>query len=172
MGYIHDTGMCIFLPPETSQIDDEVAAWPDEGSANVWSKDRAAADGAFVIKIPVLLPHQNSTASRGSRVTSIDIWWGVTVAALDSLAADIQLLTLPATGGAWGAAAAQTFTYDTYHDTAGERITTGYHKMTLTLDTPDWISNTKCLIVQLTVDAAATSVFKYYGSRVNYTLRV
>jgi hypothetical protein len=172
MGYIHDTGMCIFQPPELSQIDDEVSAWSDEGAGNVWSKDRAAAAGTFVLKIPFILPHQNSTDSKGSRPTSIDIWWYVGTAALVSLAAAISLVTLPATGSAWGTATAQTFTYDTSHDTAGERITAAYHKMTLTLDDPDWIANTRCLLVELSVEAAGTSVFKYFGSRINYTLRV
>ena len=172
MGYIHDTGMCVYLPPEICQVDDEASTWSDEDASGVWSKDRAAADGSFYLKIPALVPHQNSTADKGSRPTSIDIWYQVLTTALDSLAADIQLETLPAHGAAWGTMVAQAFTYDSYHDTAGERITVAAHKMTLTLDSPDWIDNTRMLLVQLTVDAAATSVFKYMGARVNYTLRV
>src|SRR3972149_10014100 len=119
MGYIHDTGMCVFLPPEICQIDDESVTWTDEVVSNVWVKERAAWDAGFVLKIPALVPHQNSTADKGSRVTSIDIWYQVVTLALDSLAADIQLVALPAHGAAWGAMTAQTFTYDANHDTAG-----------------------------------------------------
>ena len=64
-----------------------------------------------------------------------------------------------------------TTTYDTGHDTAAKRLTLAQHKMTLTLSTPEWVDEDENFYVELTVDAAATSVVKLFGARANYVFR-
>jgi hypothetical protein len=42
----------------------------------------------------------------------------------------------------------------------------------LTLTTPFWLDDDDEVYVELSVDAAMTSVFKFYGARANFTLRI
>lgn len=169
MGYIHDTAMSKFLGPEEAQF--SAGTWTDSVATNVWSKNRSAADAAFVIKIPIKL-NQNSASYKGSKLASINIWYEVATAAMDSVAATIYKAALPADSAAFAAPVSQSFTYDTGHDTAAERIDVDEHKMTLTLDTPIWLDDDDEAYVELSCDAAATSVFKYFGARANFTLRI
>jgi hypothetical protein len=145
--------------------------WTDTQATNVWSKNRTAADAAFNIKIPIKLL-QNSAALKGSKLVSIDIWWVVATAALDSLTAAIYKATLPANGAAHAAPATPAFSFDTGHDTGPERLTLDEHKMTLTITDPAFMDDDDVWFVELQADAAATSVFKFHGARANFTLRV
>ena len=169
MGYVHDTSMSQFIPPEVAQF--SAGTWTDAVASNVWSRQKAAADAAAVVKIPIGIP-QNSASQKGAYLRSIDIWFKVTTAALDSLAATIYKATLPADGAAYAAPSSQAFSYDAGHDTAAERIDVDEHKMTLTLTTPFWLDDDDEVYVELAVDGALTSVFDYYGSRANFTLRI
>ena len=169
MGYVHDTAMSQFIAPEEAQF--SAGTWTDAVASNVWSKQKAAADAAAVVKIPIKIP-QNSASQKGAYLRSIDVWFTVTVAALDSLAATIYKATLPADGAAYAAPAAQAFSYDTGHDEAAERIDVDEHKMTLTLISPFWLDDDDEVYVELAVDGGLTSVFDYYGARANFTLRI
>ncbi len=80
---------------------------------------------------------------------------------MDAVAAAIYKATLPANGAAHAAPTAITFSYDTGHDTAAERLTLDEHKMTFTITTPAWLDDDDVYFVELQCDAAATSVFKY-----------
>lgn len=170
MGYVHDTTVSRFIPPEKAQF--SAGTWSDAVASNVWSKNRAAADASFVLKIPICPPVQSSRGLKGAYLKSIDVWYEVGTAALDSLAAAVYRATLPANGAAFAAPAAQSFTYDGAHDAANERITADEHRMTLSLAAPFWVDDDDQVTVELSVDAAATSVFKYYGARANFTLRL
>ncbi len=44
--------------------------------------------------------------------------------------------------------------------------------MTLTITTPFWVQNTDLVYCVITAEAGATPVFKYYGARMTYTLRL
>jgi hypothetical protein len=145
--------------------------WTDTQAVNVWSANRTAADVAFNIYIPIKIP-QNSVALKGSKLVSIDIFWVVTTTALDSLAAAIYQATLPANGAAHAAPTAVTFTYDTGHDAAAERLTLDEHKMTLTITTPAWLDDDDVYFVEIQADPAIGSVFKFHGARANFTFRV
>jgi hypothetical protein len=75
--------------------------------------------------------------------------------------------------GADATVAAQTFTYDTGHDTAGERVDVDEHKMTLTITTPFWIDNDEYVLVELTCDQAGdTGVIELLGAVANFTSRM
>ena len=171
MGYVHDTAMSQWLPPSLAHY--VTGTWADAAGqvATTIVKQKAAADNTATLTIPIVIP-SNSAAYKGCKVSTIDVYWEVTVAALDALSATIYLVTLPANGAAIAAPASQAFSYDTGHDTAGERLTLDQHTMTLTLTTAIWLDNDQVLQVELSVNAAAASVFDYIGTRVNYTLRV
>jgi len=168
MGYVHDTGITAFIHP--CEATPTVGTWTMTVASHLWTLNHTAADNTSVLKIPIKLPG-NSAALKGSLLKSVDIWWVNATADLDALSAEIYVSTLPAQAGTL-AATSQTLTYDSGHDTAAKRITQAVHKMTLTLTTPVWLDDDNEAYVELTVDAATTSVIKLYGARANYTLRV
>ena len=73
--------------------------------------------------------------------------------------------------GAVAVVAAQTFTYDTGHDTAGERIDVDQHKMTLTISTPFFLDNDEYVLVELTFNKAATTTLDILGAFANFVAR-
>jgi hypothetical protein len=172
-GYVHDTAVSQFIPP--GQCHYVTGTYTDAAGsvAGTIIKNRAAADSNGVITIPIC-PLQNGAAQKGSYLKSVDVWYEVTGAALDAnaVAAVINAFTLPANGAAFPAASAQAFSYDAGHDTAAERDDLDEHKMTLTLTAPFWLDDDALVLVELTVDSGASSVFKFHGARANYTLRL
>jgi hypothetical protein len=168
MGYVNDTQMSVFTQPEDCV--GTVGTWAMAVSSNVWSYNKTAADNTSVVKIPLRLP-ANATARKGALLKSVDIWFSNGTADNEVVSAALYKMTLGAQATA-AAAAAVTTTYDTGHDAAAERITQAAHKMTLTVTTPEWVDEDAVYYVELTVDAAGTSVLKLFGARANYTLRV
>lgn len=171
MGYVHDTQVSQFLPPNICHF--VTGTWTDAAGAvtGTIAKSRAAADASTVITIPVMIP-SNAGAYKGAYIKSIDVYWEVLTAAVDALAAVINQAVLPANGAAFAAVTALPFSYDTGHDTANERLTLDQHCMTLTLTTPIWIDDGDVILVEITIDAAATSAITFFGARANYTLRL
>lgn len=171
MGYVHDTHMSQFFGPNHAHF--VTGTWTDAAGAVAGTivKSKAAADNTAVVTIPIT-PPQNASASKGSYIKSIDVYWEVLTAAMDAVTALINLARLPAHGAAFAAVTAQTFTYDVEHDSAAERLDLDQHTMTLTLSTPIWLDDDDLLLVQVTFDAAATSALTFFGARANYTLRL
>jgi hypothetical protein len=172
MGYIHDTGLCVFLPPSLTQVADAVSAWSDQQSSSVWWRQRAAGAGAFTLKASILLPHKHTTLYKGSYLQSIDVWYRVLTAALTALDAYIWMQALPVNGAAFGAPTEKNFAYDSGHDTNLERSSAAVHKMTLSLNPAFWVEYDYFVNLEITATAPATTVFAYYGARANYTLRI
>ncbi len=170
MGYVNDTQMRQFIPP--FMCGKTAGTWTPTIASNVVSDNRTAADASFTLLIPIFLP-SNAADLKGAYLTAIDVWYTIATAAADDFATvELEKMTLPASGSAV-TGEALTVTIDTAHDTAAERKAAGdAHKMTVTLSTPEWIDEDEVLYLQLVVDAAATTAFKFYGARANFTLRV
>ena len=139
--------------------------------ANTYMTRRTAAAATSITRIPVLAP-QNSVAQMGFYLKSIDIWFEYLTAAPTSMDALIWKNVLPADTAAIAAATAIAFSYDTGHDTAGERDNVDQHKMTLTLTTPVWLDNDDLVFVEITSVNAATTSLDFYGARANGDLRL
>lgn len=172
MGYVHDTSMSQFISPADCLL--TVGAWVDTVSpttALVYMKKRTAAAATNQLIIPICLL-QNSVALKGSYLKSIDIWWELTTTALTTLTALISRATLPAHDAAFAAPAAPAFTYDAGNLDNAARVDVEQHKMTLTITTPFWMDDDDLIYVDLTIVAAGTSQFDFYGARANFTLRV
>jgi hypothetical protein len=163
--------MSQFVPPNVCHY--VTGTWSDAAGAVAGTicKSKAAADNTAVVSIPIHLP-ANSGSRKGSYIKSVVVYWEVLTAAMDAVTAAINLARFPANGAAFAAVSAQTFTYDTGHDTAAERLTLDQHSMTLTLDTPVWLDDDDVLLVQMTFDAAATSALTFFGAKVNFTTRL
>ena len=170
MGYVNDTHMSQFIPPSEFQL--SAGTWTMAVSSNVVSRDRTANDSAFTALIPIPIP-SNASAYKGAKLLSIDVWYSIGTAAADDFATvELEKMTLPADDTAVSGAAVTT-TCDTGHDTAAERLAVDSdHCMTVTLSTAAWLDDGDAYWLQLVVDCAAGTVFKFFGARANYTLRV
>ena len=168
MGYVHATHMSTFITP--AQVTATVGTWAMAAASNVWTLNKTAADNTSVIKIPCRLPG-NASGWKGARLKSVDVWYSIATAACDAISTALYCSTLPAQSGTLSAGLVAT-SYDSAHDTAAERLAVDQHKLTLTLTTAPWVDEDSEYYVELTVDAAASSVVKFQGARVNYDLRI
>ncbi len=171
MGYVHDTSMCAFTTP--AECTGTVGTWAMAQASHAWTLNKTAADNTSLVKIPLKLP-ANSKALKGALLKSVDIFFSNATADQDACSAELYISTLPAagTGGSLTPGSAVTCTYDSDHDTAAKRITQATHRMTLNVTTPVWIDEDNEAYVEVTFDAAATSVIKLMGAKANYTLRL
>ena len=170
MGYVHDTHMSQFIFP--SEFQHSAGTWTVSEASNLMKSARSAADAAFTTLIPIPLP-SNDSAKKGALLKSIDVYYAIGTAAADDFATvELEKITLgPDDTAVTGAAV--TTTCDTGHDSAAERkAVDDDHVMTVTLSTPEWIDDAAAYFLKLVVDAAATTVFTFFGARANYTLRV
>jgi len=170
MGYVNDTAMSRFIPP--NQIGYSAGTWTLTVASNVWSNNRTAADESFTAHIPIPIP-SNSVALKGCKLVSIEFMYLIGTAAADDFA-DFKLYkdTFAVTGTLNSSAEVTAVTIDTGHDTAAERLAVNEHRAVITLDTPVFIDNDAHYHVEAVVDCALTTVFKVFGAIVNYTLRV
>ncbi|MFN2125233.1 MAG: hypothetical protein ACK2UP_17185 [Candidatus Promineifilaceae bacterium] len=166
MGYV-DEDLYLFVPPQA--VAHSAGTWTLAVASNVWSTNRTAADAAWVTYVPVPVPAKAKDV--GAKLLDITVMFSVATGALDSLAAAIYKDTLAA-DGTLNTAASVTTTYDTGHDSAAERIDIDEHRMTLTLSTPVFIDGDgETYHLEISGDAAANSVFKFFGALVHYRLR-
>jgi hypothetical protein len=169
-GYVHDTAMCQYIPPTLFHL--VTGTWTHAAGAvtDTIAVINAAADATTTANIPVLIP-SNSVAQKGAYLQSVEIDFEILTAACDAVSAVFNKVTRGA-DGAVHVVAAQTFTYDAGHDSAAERIDVDQHKMTLTPATPFWLDNDEYVLIELTLDRAATTVVHLLGAWANYTLRL
>lgn len=170
-GYVHDTTVSWWI--DFTLFSHNSGTWTMTVGpvANSYMSRRTAAAATSITRIPIVVP-QNSITGKGSYLKSIDIWFEYTTAAPTSLDALIWKNVLPADTAAIAAASAVAFSYDTGHDTAGERDNVDQHKMTLTLTTPVWLDDDDLIFVELTSVNATTTLLDFYGARANCTLRL
>jgi hypothetical protein len=170
MGYVHDKHMSQFIPP--TMFDFSAGTWAQAIASNVVSMNKSAADESFTAIIPILIP-SNSVALKGAKLLSIDVWYSIgTTLADDFATVELEKVTLAADDTA-PTGAAVTTTCDAGHDSAAERkAVDDDHCMTVTITTPAWVDDGDAYYLQLVVDCAAGTVFKFFGARANFELRV
>jgi hypothetical protein len=168
---VHDTAMSLYIPPNLFHCVTGTWTLAAGNVAGTIVKKVNDADQTSVINIPILVP-SNSVALKGSLLKSIEIDYEVVTSAMTAVDAVVNKVTRGADGED-ASVEAQTFTYDTGHDAAGERSDVDEHKMTITITTPFWVANDEYVLVELTVDQAGdTGVIHLLGAVVNYTLRM
>lgn len=166
---MNNTHMSTYIP--CSAIQKTAGTWTPTVSGHLTSDVRTAAAAAFTAVIPVPLP-SNSEYRAGAKLKSIDVFYKIgTADATDFATAALKKKTLPANAVAVSGADV-TVTQDALHDTAAERKAQGEHTMTITLSTPAYIDDNDAYEVVLIVDAAAGTVFTFFGARANYELRL
>jgi hypothetical protein len=171
---IHNTHFSQILPP--NQMGASAGTWTMAVASNVWSNNRSAADAAFTLFIPITIP-SNSIPLQGAKLASIEIMYSIGTADMDDITSvklyknTLQASAASGSGTLNTAAEITAVSLDTGHDTAAERKAQDEHRMVLTLTTPVFIDNDEYYHVEVVCDAAAGSVFKYFGSIANFTLK-
>ncbi len=168
MGYTHNTAMSQFIPP--SACAKTAGTWAPTITSDVITDVRSAADATWNTIIPLNVPG-NSAYREGSCIASVDVYFLIGTADMDSVAAKMEHVSLTASGTAPTGAEETAITYDSNHDSAAKRYAQGSHTMTITFTTPPWLSNKDAYYLLLVCDAAASSVFTFKGARINYTER-
>jgi hypothetical protein len=170
MGYVHDTQMSRFIAP--SLFSHSAGTWTISEASSIMKSARTATDAAWTTLIPVPLA-SNAAALKGCYLKSIDVYYAIGSAACDDFATvELEKMTLGVDDVAITGAAVTT-TCDAGHNTAALRYAVDDdHVMTVTLTTPVWIDDGDAFFLKLVIDAAASSVFTFFGARANYTLRV
>jgi hypothetical protein len=168
MGFLHDQ-FSTFVA--VSKFLHSAGTWTASVASNIWYSRRTAADAAGVTYIPLGDVPQRDGSTKGVQLESVDVHFRVVTAALDSLAAVLYKATLGADGSLLTVAAVTT-SYDAGHDTAAERIDVDEHRMTLTPSVPAFLDDNEYLFVEVSWDAAATSVLDFFGAMANWTWRL
>jgi len=171
MGDIHDTAFSQYIPP--TLFHPVTGTWSDAAGAVAGTICIVQDDAnqTATVNIPIFLP-SNASALKGAYLKSIEIDYTVVNAAMTAVTAVVNKVTRGA-DGAVATVAAQTFSYDTGHDAAAERIDVDEHRMTLTITTPFWLDNDVYCLVQLTIDQAGdTGITHLLAAVANFTLRL
>jgi hypothetical protein len=169
MGYVHLTDICKFISP--FDMAKSAGTWTPTVSSDLVTDVRGAADAAFDVLIPIVLPG-SAGALQGAKLVSIDVWYIIGTAAADAFATvEVDKVVLPVDGTA-PTGSNPTVTIDADHDTSAERLAVDEHKMTVTLATPEFIEDDEAWYLHLNIDAAATTVFSLVGAQANFTLRL
>jgi len=167
MGYVHDTGMSQFIPPNTFHCVTGTFTQAAGAVAGTIAIRRAAAASTAVITIPVMIP-SNSVALKGGYLKSIEIDYEILTEALTSVTAVVNKITRGA-DLAVAVVAAQTFTQT---PTAAVSDDVDQHRLILTLATPIWIDNDEYVLVQLTMVCGTNGLVDLLGAVANFTLRL
>lgn len=174
MGYVHDAGFAMPISP--FHAFGTVAAWAiaagQVAGTLAYACDATDEEAHLFIEVrpPSHLPNSAGVAVKGFQVTDIQLDFEILTAALDAMSAVINKIKRGADGSVH-VVSTPDFTYDSGHDAAAERIDVDQHRMTLTLDTPEYCEDDEYYIVDLTINKAATSTFEFLGGVMHGTLR-
>lgn len=113
---------------------------------------------------------QGERSQRGFCLKGLDFWYYVSTN-VTTLDLALYLLSLPGDGAAWAAATAQAFSYDAAHDTNGERVAGGYHKVSCTATAPAWIGSSQALQYKAALILGANGEIYLFGARLRGRLR-
>jgi len=145
----------------------ETGTWTLGNASDYFQISRAAADSIDDIYFPIAVPGR-TTASKGMKLTSVDIYYALSGGDADSVEVVLKEWTYPATGDGISASTVST-SYDADHDTEAKRYASGNHTLTLTVDSPAFLGSDRGQYINVTIDSSGTSVFYIYGIVCNYT---
>ena len=169
MGYVNDVSLAHFVSPFKCGY--SAGTWTPTVDVNVISNVRTAQAADFDVYIPLELPGSEAF-KQGAKITSIDVWYDVSEAALTGLSGPVLVkIALPANDDN-PSGSNPTITMDTAHDTEAECLTTGDHKMTITPSTPFYLEDDYAYYISFTCTPAAGSVFSLIGAQIKYELRL
>ena len=168
MGYVHDTSMSQYIPPNLMHC--VTGTWTDIAGqvAGTIVRHKAAAAETSTINIPLILP-SNSAALKGCLLASVELDYEILVAACTSFTLSIVKVVRGANGAdavVSAPAGTQLLTAATTAATVDEHL----DKFTLT--TPAYIDNDEYYFLKAVAIAAATTQIDLLAAVANFTLRL
>jgi len=168
MGYVHDTAMAQYIPPNLAHC--VTGTWTDIAGqvAGTIARHKAAAAETTTINIPIIIP-SNSAALKGSQLVSVEVDYEVLVAAATSVTLSIVKVVRgldTAVAVVSAPAGAQTLL------PATTAANVEQHRDKFTLTTPAWIDNDEYYFLKIIAVCAATTQLDILGAVANFTLRL
>jgi len=151
MGYVHNTHLAQYIPPNAMHY--VTGTWTQTAGviADTIALHRAQANETTVINIPIVIP-SNSSAEKGSKLTSIQFDYELIGAANTSVTPVLNKVTRGADGAvATVAAVAQTMNLVAATSAASQE----QHRMIVTVTTPAWIDNDEYYLLEVSIVAGA-----------------
>lgn len=168
MGYVHDTNVSQYIPPNLAHC--VTGTWTDIAGqvAGTIARHKAAAAETTTINIPLIIP-SNAAALKGSLLKSVEVDYEVLVAAATSITLSIVKVTRGVdTAVAVVSAPAGTQTLAA----ATTAATVDQHRDAFTLTTPVYIDNDEYYFLKIVAVCAATTQLDLLGAVANITLRM
>jgi len=168
MGYVHDTNMSQFIPPNAMHAATGTFTYIAGQVAGTIALHRAAANETTKFTIPILIP-SNSSALKGSMLNSVEVDYEILVAEPTSITWTLNKVTRGAEG-AVAVVAAVTKT-NTVADAAAKTV--DQHRQVVTLTTPAYIDNDEYYLLEMAIAAGAGgNTTDILGAVANFTARL
>ena len=167
-GYVHDTAMAQYIPPNTFHC--VTGTWTDIAGqvAGTICRHKAATAETSTINIPITIP-SNSVAGKGCLLKSVDVDYEIQVANCTSVTlsivkvvrgTDTNVAVVSAPAGAQTLTAATT------------AASVEQHRDTFTLTTPAYIDDDEYYFLKVVIVAAATSTIDLLSAVAHFTERM
>jgi hypothetical protein len=168
MGYIHDTNMSQFIPPNAVHAATGTFTFVAGQVAGTIALHRAAANETTKFTFPIMVP-SNASTLKGSLLKSIEVDYEILVAEPTSITWTLNKVTRGAdTAVAVVAAVTKT---DTLAAAGAKSV--DQHKQTITLSTAAYIDNDEYYLLEMAIAAGAGgNTTDILGAVANYTFRV
>jgi hypothetical protein len=168
MGYVHDTHMSQFIPPNAIHAATGTFTYIAGQVAGTIALHRAAANETTKFTVPILIP-SNSSALKGSMLSSIEVDYEILVAEPTSITWTLNKVTRGA-DGAVAVVAAVTKT-DTVAAATAKAV--DQHRQTITITTPAYIDNDEYYLLEMAIAAGAGgNTTDILGAVANFTARL
>ena len=168
MGYVHDTAMSQYIPPNAWSYVTGTFTSAAGSVAGTIAINRAAANETSVVTIPILAP-SNSVAQKGALLKSIEVDYELFTAEPTSITWTLNKVTRGADTAV--AVVAAVTKSDTLAAAAAKTV--DQHRQTITLTTPAYIDNDEYYLLEMSIVAGAGgNTAKFLGAVANYTLRL
>ena len=167
-GYVHDTGICQYLPPNTFHC--VTGTWTDIAGqvAGTIARHKAATAETATINIPIQIP-SNSVAGKGSLLKYVEVDYEVRTDVLTSSTLSIVKVVRGADGAVAVVSAPAGTQLLTPATTAG---TVNKHRDRFTLTTPVYIDDDEYYFLKMAAIATATCLLDLYSAVAYFTERL
>lgn len=168
MGYVHDTAMSQFVPPNAMNF--VTGTWADAAGqvANTVVKIKTAGAETTTITVPLIVPG-NAAAQKGSKIASIELDYEIRTAAATSVTLTCNKVTR---GADTAVAVVSSVTGTQLLTAATTAATVDQHRDKFTITTPAYIDNDENYFLKVTAVCAAGTVLEILGATINYTARL
>ncbi len=167
-GYVHDTAMCQFIPPNAIHCVTGTWTWTAGPTAGTISAHKAAAAETTTINVPILIP-SNAVSGKGSYLKYVELDYEITTSAATSVTLTMNKVTL---GSDTNAPSVASVTGTQTLTPATTAATVDQHRDRFTLTTPAWIGDGEQYLLKCAAVCAAGTVLDILGARAYYTSRL